>query len=665
MKNKPIKVIRNYRGNMSDMPSDRGFSRADCQWYSKVPKDLEGNIKFRQMIIREAANNPDLQLELWKACKREPLFWVNTFCYTYDPRLPVGLQVIPFITFDVQDEVIYEMFQALGYYDLLVEKSRDEGLSWISMTVMSHEFQFEQDQQFSVTSRKSDLVDKTGNKDSLFWKIEFLLKKQPGWLRPYYLHNEMMLMHPEMDSTIIGESATGDVGRGGRNRAMFLDEFSTFARDDGYKVEAATASNTNCRIFNGTPRGSGNAFFDVREGLVNKSRAGKLLRVHWSEDPRKNYGLYTSGAGYREFYPGAPDHDRYNDDDIVMLERTPFGREVDEFDFPSDYQYFVDGKIRSPWYDTEAKRYAHPMLLAQELDIDYHNSSFRFFDEAVLQRIIDDQTIDPIAVGDFKFLDDGEFDGFEDDDEGCWRIWVTLDAHKRPPRHMKFVIGADISSGTGASNSCFSIVDAETCTKVASYVNPRITPEDLGRYGAHICKLFNDAYFIWENNGPGRPFSKKLLEGGVTNFYHRKDDVSIKQKVSDIPGWASTNERKYTLFSEYRDAQHKGTFTNLCSISVKECREYENMPGNIVVHQAAKNSIDPSGAKTGHGDRVMADALANKGFFEINRGKLRNSDNSNNENANSAPPGTFGNRFQNAMQKENTTDRWDQPGKVW
>ena len=113
------------------------------------------------------------QNEVWQACAREPLFWLNTFGFTYDPRLPVGLQSLPFITYDIQDELVYEICQALGYYDILIEKSRDEGVSWICLSVVSHQWQFHHEQQFMMTSRKQDYVDKRGNKDCLFWKFRF------------------------------------------------------------------------------------------------------------------------------------------------------------------------------------------------------------------------------------------------------------------------------------------------------------------------------------------------------------------------------------------------------------------------------------------------------------------------------------------------------------
>lgn len=592
------------------------FNRSDCMFYNDVPKDRAENIKYRQRLhqmLTTGGGRGSLD-QIKEACRRDPLFFINTFCWTYDPREEDkgGNPVIPFITFDLQDEMIHEIFESLGKRDMLIEKSRDAGASWCCLMTMAHQFMFEHNQQFGVVSSKRDLVDKTGSKDCLFWKVEFMFKYLPWYLKPKYTHNECMLMNDITESAILGEAATGDAFRGGRSRAMFLDEFATFSRDDGYKVLAATADVTNCRIFNSTPKGTGNAFFDVRENIKSGHNSdGKILRFHWSDDERKNKGLYTNGKGYKQLYPGAADHDQYGDQDVVFLKFSPTGREVDEMKFDSDYSFILDGKIRSPWYDRECRRRAHPMLVAQELDIDYHNSSFRFFDEAAIQKVMESQVRDPDFVGEFVFDNDDNHIEFEKNEDGLWKLWyLPADKKMTPLEYSKFVIAADISAGTGASNSCLTVCDKITGEKVAEYANPRISPEDFGRYAVKIAKIFNEAFLIWENNGPGRNFGQKVLDAQYMYIYRRKDDVSITYKVTDIPGWASSPEKKHSLLSEYRDALNQGKFSNPSYDAMNECREYVNLPGDKVEHSATKGAIDPTGAGKSHGDRVIADALA-------------------------------------------------------
>ena len=314
----------------------------------------------------------------------------------------------------------------------------------------------------------------------------------------------------------------------------------------------------------------------------------------------------------------------------MFLKHTPNGREVQEMQFDSDYQFMTDGKLRSPWYDRECRRRAHPMLVAQELDIDYHNSSFRFFDEGVIQDVLNKQKREPLAVGTFTFDDDdnGKVVAFDLESKPHWKLWYhgVDNETMRPLEYTRCAIGADISAGTGASNSCLSVVDVDTGEKIAEYANPLISPENFGRYAVQIARLFNDAFLIWENNGPGRNFGQKVLDAGYGKIYRLRDDVSIKHKTSDIPGWPSSPEKKFALLSNYRDALAHGLFTNPSTAAVFECREYINLPGDKVIHSAANNSLDPTGAGKSHGDRVIADALAWKAVTGLKPTRLPKGD---------------------------------------
>jgi len=587
------------------MPEGRGFSRA-CEHYSIVPKDYESNLRFREKVYREGFCDPGFARAQKEICRKDPLYWLNTYAWTYDPRLTV--KKIPFITFDVQDELIYELCRALGYYDMLIEKSRDEGASWLCLATIAHQFHFERGQQFSITSRVADLVDKRGDPDCLFWKLEYFLKNEPRWMRPGWTHTEMNLINHDRENTIKGESATGNVGRGGRNRAMFMDEFSAFNRDDGYKVLASSADNTRCRIFNGTPQGTGNAFYDVRENPTCKR-----FRIHWSEDPRKNAGLYLvdSKTGIVNFF-----------------DKTPEGRPIAPLTYPKDYHFVADekgdGKVRSLWYDIECKRRIHKMLIAQELDIDYLSSSFQFFDSSHISLLKQTTATYPTHVGRIVFDPETfEFTRWEENPDGNIKLWIPLDDDGRPSYAIRAVVGGDISAGSGASNSCLNGVEISTGEKIMEISDPNIRPEPFGNLATAVGYWMNESHLIWEANGPGRQFGARVVENGYTNIFYRKNEDSIKHKTSDFPGWSSTQDKKYQLISEYRDALHEADFTNFSEAALNECLQYIQEPGPSVVHQAQKDSIDPTGARSGHGDLVIADALAWRGVRELRGGSRK------------------------------------------
>ena len=62
------------------------------------------------------------------------LFWLNTFCWIYEPREDrqrkhdSKIPHLPFITYDFQDDYVREVYNAINTgVDMLTEKSRDMG----------------------------------------------------------------------------------------------------------------------------------------------------------------------------------------------------------------------------------------------------------------------------------------------------------------------------------------------------------------------------------------------------------------------------------------------------------------------------------------------------------------------------------------------------------
>jgi len=521
-----------------------------------VPKDRRKNIEFRRKILRLAHANRELQHILWLMCSHDPLFCINTFGWTYDPRKKVNR--IPFITYAYQDDAILTLVKAVeDGEDALIEKSRDMGASWLCLYAFDWFFIFQPMTSFLLVSRKEDLVDKTEDPDALMWKLDFLHENLPSWLRPNVHATKLHRYNMDNGSTIDGSSTTGDVGRGGRRKACLLDEFASV--DDGHAVLNATRDMTNCRLFNSTPKGQANAFYDMREnpGVAN-------LRMHWTLHPEKAQGLY------------------YSDE---------------------------DQKYRSPWYDKQCERAAHPMEIAQELDIDYLGSDYQFFDELVLKAYRAEHIRPPYMVGELGYNEKLEPEDFSEGPKGRMQLWMYLDTKDEPPRDRKYTVAADIATGTGASNSVIVASDDLTQEKVLEFVSPHVEPYELGKIAVVIARWLGGAYMIWEANGPGRTFGRAVIESGYRNIYFRQEDKGLTPKPSDVPGWYATKENKLDLLGSYRKVLKTGEFINRSREALNECSQYVFMANGTVAHSRSANTIDPSGARENHGDRVTADAL--------------------------------------------------------
>lgn len=536
----------------------------------KPPKDVAANVGYRRQLTQDCLSDKGLRRHVRHLCATDFLFWVNSFAWCYS-RQGRDFAVTPFVSWPYQDEAFSVMEQAFGVDDVCVEKSRDMGASWMILTLFLHRWQFWPHQILAIISRNENLVDKAGDPDSLMWKLDFLLKHQPKWLVGEYARVRLHLQNLKTGSVIDGYSTTGDILRGGRKTAAMLDEFGAFEPADGYAALAATQHATNCRFFNSTPKGATGAFYDC---VQNPSL--KRITMHWTVHPEKSKGLFVDDAG----------------------------------------------KKRSPWYDRECRRMPIPALIAQELDIDYSGASARFFDETMVSRLLSQDARPPLLRGRMEYAphDPNERKAirFVEEHLGPLELWMHLKAPDQTvPADEEFVIGCDVSQGTGATNSALSVVCKRTREKVCALATPNLDPTRFADLVCALAHYLNEAMVIWEMNGPGGAFGKRLVETlGYRNVYWRQDEQGIRRKLADggVPGWHASPVNKLLLFREYARALNDGHFLNRSYEALTEHRQYVYLPNGSVGNARARASVDPSGAGQNHGDRVTADALANKGL---------------------------------------------------
>lgn len=141
-------------------------------FYHLVPKEYKANLEFRRRVVKLGCESRENARQLWIMCARDILFYINAFCFIFEPR---DARTLPFITYDYQDDAILEIQACIGNYDLVIEKSRDMGASWCCITVLEHPWHFGDQQTFLMLSRKEQLVDdKKADPKSLFYKVDFL-----------------------------------------------------------------------------------------------------------------------------------------------------------------------------------------------------------------------------------------------------------------------------------------------------------------------------------------------------------------------------------------------------------------------------------------------------------------------------------------------------------
>ena len=575
-----------------------------------VPKSMPENLCFRAHLLEQCAVDLEFRDAVMAMCSYDFNFWIDTLAWGFDPRKASDnkrkLDVQPFILWPYQVEAAAALEKALAdEEDVLIEKSRDMGASWIMCLWFLWRWLFRPNQSLLLFSRTETLVD--GDTDSLFAHLDFTIARLPPWMLPRNWvktkHRlKLYLVNPENGSVIEGESTTDNIGRGGRRTAIGCDEFAA-VKGGGYEVLAATIATTNTRIFNSTPKGPQNAFFSIRE------KGTPRIRMHWSSHPEKNQGLYRPlGKGTQ-----------------VEIIDHEWHRKNPGYLFNGEVPQGEEG-VRSPWYDKQCARASGPIEIAQELDIDYQGSSNPFFPPELLDALRQEHVKQPLMRG---FLENKGSEQqplwvFQQTEGGPLSIWIPLynDAlYDESPswvvksRH-EFGVGSDISHGSGASNSVSSVGNLLDGTMVAQLVSNRWSIEEFAQQTVALARFFHcygqPAQMIWEANGPGQTFGRHVVERlKFARVWYYRDENRLNKAISDKPGFYMNEQQKMVLLTDYKEALYSRRFINPCAESLREAGNYVH-DGNSVTYKGLDERQKQGHA---HGDRVIADALCCKLVF--------------------------------------------------
>lgn len=590
----------------------------------KVPKGFDANLRWRQATMDAAAADESVQAQLRQVCSVSPLFWINAFVWTYRQKmtLPDGSErpvqgaaaVYPMITWLVQDEAIAELIDAIeNGHDIDIEKSRDMGASWVILLVFHWYWQFRSNVTFLEASRKEELVYDKNNMDALMQKHLFVLDYQPGWLRPKYRDTFLHLENLENGSAILGESTNGDVGRGGRKTAIMVDEAAAIR--NLAEIDASTSQTTACRIFNSTPKGPGTHFHK----RIMEQR-GRIIRLPWWRHPEKCVGAL---------------------------------------------QYVAeDGRVRwtGPWHRKLHDKLS-PKMIAQEIDMDHGQAGEMFFDHEELAKHRKAHVKPPLFTATLTVLGDPGDErkreiirkrdheamalvrggGADFADNSPWRVWIPL-IDGRLPQNLTYVLGIDISNGSGGSNSVITVVADEIGQVVAKFWSAFCSPEELAEQAVYFCVWAGGktpAFMEWENNGPGGIFGRKVIKLGYKHVYFQRAEGIRGEGKTERWGWHSNQQRKEQLLGEYREALDTGRLVNPCDQSITEAGDYVYDENGLLIPGRLKE--ESNGGRALHGDHVIADALAQRARVELPKFRERPS---------KPPVGSFAHRRDAAKRRK-------------
>jgi len=177
-----------------------------------------------------------------------------------------------------------------GKQNGLVEKSRDMGATWMGIVWITYHWLFTEGFSAHLGSRKEDYVDKTGDPNTLFERIRFVLKKLPKWMMPKGFNwrknsSHMRIINPTNNAVCTGESANDNFGRQARATVCWLDEFAFWEHDDASWQSVSQVS--DCIIVVSTVKGKDNEFARLRW----KSKID-VKTLNWRDHPKKDQAWY-------------------------------------------------------------------------------------------------------------------------------------------------------------------------------------------------------------------------------------------------------------------------------------------------------------------------------------------------------------------------------------
>lgn len=574
------------------------------------------NSRFRRRVVEASYElDSEVRLELWIQCARDPLFFINTFCWLLEARDAAEWQVkprygnakeLPFTLRQYQANAISEAVNHLGLRDIIMPKSRETGVTWIWVAIAAWDFIFHGQTHIGFVSKDEPSVDNPSDPDSLMSKLKFLLDRLPCWLRPPIERNVTNHTFKNLDngSTITGYAATANLGRGGRKRWFLMDEFHFFSAGEDYLALDSTVDVTPCRVFVSTvnrDRGQSGAFYDL---VTDDTRNGISIVIDWKDDEEKRVGLYHS-----ERVDATGSH-------RLVIDDTEFWSQHDNSDGsyrhptkPGEkYPFVVDGKHRSLYFDFRWFRPGStPQSVAAELERDFGGATSQIVDGECLRRAITAAKA-PTYCGDIvPDLDHlGEYKFVEFDDSGSVKIWCPLKDGK--PVVGECVAGADISYGTGGTTSSYSaleILNKTTGEQVFEWRSNKTDPGTFAEMAVWICRWFNNAYLVPEKNGGGGTlFIKRVVELGYARLYHHiRPGIGYKVRT-DVLGYFN-QDGGIELLKGLEAALIKNRIRVHSVVALREAGRYFLKSGKLV-HSGEQAAEDGAAKGKAHGDAAIA-----------------------------------------------------------
>ena len=541
------------------------------------PKNVDENLQYRYEVMALCQRN-EMYRDVVKGLFREDiLFAFNVFFWTYDPRSE--MKDLPFVTYGYQDEVILEVNRCIEEgEDIFGDKSRDMGLTYLVLYVPLWRWLTKRSEEYRLGSRKEDFVDKSGDMDSHFEKLRYMLKRLPKFLLPAGYRDGKhstyaRLVNPETNCSFIGEATNKDFGAGGRKNMILFDEFSRWEMAEESWRSASDA--TKCKIAISTPLGSANKFAELSRTKEVKNK----IHLMWYLHPKKSWTSKEYLEGMREELHADQSLAKKYNDKYVGWEREMIGEGI-----------FVDksGKLRSEWYDKECLKRSKEDI-AENLDCSYLSTGQPVFDTRICyQNQL--RSKPPVKTGELiwkirpVFNEEGYCSNLEqlkvefiENGNGLYKIW------EMPEKGWEngYIVSADCAEGLEQGDYDNAVVLKRFGEKemVVCDLHGKLKPHEYGEELAKLGYFYEEAWVAPERQGSGQAVLTQLLSY-YKKVYHKEVLAKGYPEITDKLGFDTGNRSiKQAIIGELSKHISLDLFTDYDEEFWKETITYVNNGG--------------------------------------------------------------------------------------
>lgn len=299
----------------------------------------------------------------------------------------------------------------------------------------------------------------------------------------------------------------------------------------------------------------------------DETETEKLITIDWFEIPDLP-GIYPQ-KGYNEELQSFIDKDYYRNKRVR--------KEMNAF-----FKPIADNPMGNPFLK-KAHDDLGEVLYRQEIEHDFIVSGDQVFSEEVLEGI-KEGIKDPITK---NKLGRSRANGLY--------IW------EHPVPKKRYIIGVDVSTGTGNDYSTFQIMDVENYQQVAEYKGQMAT-KTFGQLLKKAANYYNEAFVVIECNSIGEAVFNEVYyseENPYTNVY--KQRKTTKDGRSRVTGWETNVKTRQLMINNLIDYF---TVKELSSaVKVYSERMYTEMLSFVWINGKAMHTSN------GHDDTLIAFGL--------------------------------------------------------